>query len=128
VPVGNYNITTQKDCQGLWHGRLNRVFELAGVLCQSCLEFMVQKQKHAGALPTLTQKGASGKRRRPRVSSHFGTQTSTLELNLAKPVRPSKKFVAQASGLSITEKSSSVGITVSRKKAPSTSVGASDVV
>jgi hypothetical protein len=99
VPVGNYNITEHKVCQGLWHGRLNHVFELAGVLCQSRLEFMVQKWKPAGAMPTLAQKGALGKWRRPRVSSHFGTQTSALELKLAKPVRPSKKFIAQASGL-----------------------------
>jgi hypothetical protein len=60
------------------------------------------------------------------VSSHFGTQTSTLELSLAKPVRSSKKFVAQSSGLSIGEKASPVGIKVSRKRSSSTSVGGSD--
>jgi hypothetical protein len=60
------------------------------------------------------------------VSSHFGTQTSTLELSLAKPVRSSKKFVAQSSGLSIGEKASPVGVKVSRKRPSSTSVGGSD--
>jgi hypothetical protein len=32
--VGKYNIVEHKAYQGLQHGRLNRIFELAGVLCQ----------------------------------------------------------------------------------------------
>jgi hypothetical protein len=32
--VGNYNITERNAYKGLQHGRLNRVFELAGMLCQ----------------------------------------------------------------------------------------------
>jgi hypothetical protein len=31
--VGNYNITERNAYKGLQHGRLNRVFELAGMLC-----------------------------------------------------------------------------------------------
>jgi hypothetical protein len=31
--VSNYNITKHNAYNGLWHGRLNRVFELAGILC-----------------------------------------------------------------------------------------------
>jgi hypothetical protein len=31
---GNYNIAEHNAYKGLHHGRLNRVFELAGVLCQ----------------------------------------------------------------------------------------------
>jgi hypothetical protein len=32
--VGNYNITKHNAYKGHWHGHLNRVFELAGVLCR----------------------------------------------------------------------------------------------
>jgi hypothetical protein len=32
--VGNYCVTEHNACTGLRHGRLNRVVELAGVLCQ----------------------------------------------------------------------------------------------
>jgi hypothetical protein len=32
--MGNYNITKHNAYKGLRHGRLNQVFELAGVLCQ----------------------------------------------------------------------------------------------
>jgi hypothetical protein len=33
--VGKYNIMEHKSYQGLRHGRLNRIFELARILCQS---------------------------------------------------------------------------------------------
>jgi hypothetical protein len=32
--VGKYNIAEHKAYQGLQHGRLSRIFELAGVFCQ----------------------------------------------------------------------------------------------
>jgi hypothetical protein len=32
--VGNYNIVEHNAYQGLRYGRLNRIFELVGVLCQ----------------------------------------------------------------------------------------------
>jgi hypothetical protein len=99
VLVGNYNITEDKASQGLRHGRLNRVFKLARVFYRPRPKPMVQKRKSASAVLALAQKGASGKWRRPRVSSRSRTQTSALELNLAKPMRPSKKFVARSLGL-----------------------------
>jgi hypothetical protein len=32
--VGNYSIAEHKEYQELRYGRLNRIFELAGILCQ----------------------------------------------------------------------------------------------
>jgi hypothetical protein len=32
--VGRYNIMKHKAYQGLWHGLLNRIFELVRILCQ----------------------------------------------------------------------------------------------
>jgi hypothetical protein len=36
--VCNYNVAEHEAYQGLRHGWLNHVFELAGVLCQPCAE------------------------------------------------------------------------------------------
>jgi hypothetical protein len=41
--VGNYNMSEHNAYKGLWHGQLNRVFELAGVLCQPRSEPIVCK-------------------------------------------------------------------------------------
>jgi hypothetical protein len=41
-------------------------------------------------------------------------------------MKPSKKFVAQSSGLSATKKNSSVNVKIAGKKASSTSAGRSD--
>jgi hypothetical protein len=60
------------------------------------------------------------------VSSRSGTQTSALELDLAKLVRPSMKFVVQSSGLSITKKYSSARVMASKKRVPCTSSGGSN--
>jgi hypothetical protein len=80
--VGNYNIIEHNACQGLWHGRLNHVFELVGVLWQPRPEPMVRKHKSAGMVSAPTQKRASKKWRHPRGSSRPGTQTSVKELTL----------------------------------------------
>jgi hypothetical protein len=54
--VGNYNVTEHNTCQGLRHGQVNYVFELAGVLYQPHPEPMVWKHKSTGTLPPSTQK------------------------------------------------------------------------
>jgi hypothetical protein len=41
--VGRYNLTEHNTYQGLQHGRLNRIFELAGILCQPRPEPIVHK-------------------------------------------------------------------------------------
>jgi hypothetical protein len=46
-----YNITKHNGYKGLHHGQLNRVFELAGMLCQPRLEPIVRKWKAAVPLP-----------------------------------------------------------------------------
>jgi hypothetical protein len=81
---------------------------------------------HARVTRTRRKKRASEKWRRPRWSSCPETQTSTQELTLAKPLKSSKKFVAQPSGLSIAENASPASIKISRKKVSSTSAGGSD--
>jgi hypothetical protein len=97
------------------------------VLCQPYLEPVVQKCKSISTVSALAQKRASEKWRCPRGSSHPGTQTSAEELTLAKSLKPSKKFVAQSSGLSIAEIASPASIRIYRKKASSTSASGSDV-
>jgi hypothetical protein len=47
--VGRYNIAEHTAYQGLQHGRLNRIFELAGILCLSQPEPVVWKRKLAAA-------------------------------------------------------------------------------
>jgi hypothetical protein len=49
--VGNYNIVDHNAYEGLHHGRLNRVFELAGVFCQPRPEPIVRKRKVAALVP-----------------------------------------------------------------------------
>jgi hypothetical protein len=49
--VGNYNITEHNTYKGIRHGRLNRVFELASVVCQPHPEPIVRKQKAVVPLP-----------------------------------------------------------------------------
>jgi AmiR/NasT family two-component response regulator len=41
--VGNYNIAEQNAYKGLRHGRVNHMFELAGMLCQPRSEPLVRK-------------------------------------------------------------------------------------
>jgi hypothetical protein len=87
----------------------------------------VQKHKFVAAVPAPMPWKASEKWRCAIRSSCSRTQTSTQELSLSKPMKPSKNFVAQSSGLSITEKTSSVNIKITGKKTSSTSVGGSNV-
>jgi hypothetical protein len=106
--VSNYNITEHNTYKGLWHGQLNRVFMLAGMLCWPCPEPIVHKQKAAipllAAVPPTPETGK--KWRRAKGSSHSGDQISAHELALAKALKPSKKFSLGSSGLSLTNKAS----------------------
>jgi hypothetical protein len=43
--VGRYNITEHNAYQGLRHGRLNHIFELAGILCRPRPERIMRKHK-----------------------------------------------------------------------------------
>jgi hypothetical protein len=87
----------------------------------------VRKCKSAAAASAPVPKKVSEKRKRRGGLSHVGNQTSVQELALAKPVKASKKFIAQSSGLSIVEKTSPVDAKVVRKRMSSTSAGGSDV-
>jgi hypothetical protein len=55
--VGNYNIVEHNAYQGIRHGRLNRVFELAGELCQPHPEPIVRKQKAVAPVPPPQKTG-----------------------------------------------------------------------
>jgi hypothetical protein len=124
--VGNYNIPEHNTYKGLRHGRLNHVFELAGVLCQPHPEPIVQKHKPAVAAPAPAPRKTLEKWKHVRGLSQSGTQTSMQELALAKTVRPSKKFTIQSSWLSIAEKTSSANVKGAGKKTSSASAGGSD--
>jgi hypothetical protein len=86
----------------------------------------VQKCKSAAAVSAPIAKKVSEKRRRARGLSNSGTQTSMQELALAKPIKTSKKFVVQSSGLSIVEKAFPVGAKIAGKRTSFGSAGGSD--
>jgi hypothetical protein len=106
--VGNYNITKHNAYKGLRHRRLNQVFDLASVLCQSHPEPIVCKQKIVVSLSALVlpSQKTDQKWRRVKGSSCLGDQTSTQELALVKALKPSKKFILGSSGLSLAKKAS----------------------
>jgi hypothetical protein len=72
--VGNYNIAEHNAYKGRHHGRLNRVFKLAGVLYQPRPERIAFKRKAAVPLPPPQK--IDKKRRRARGSSSSGDPTS----------------------------------------------------
>jgi hypothetical protein len=122
--VGNYNIAKHKAYIGLCHGRLNHVFELAGLHYQPCPEpisHASRKQKVVAAAQAPAPKKATEKHKRVKGASHSGDQTYAQELALAKPKKQSKKIISQSSGLSVAEKSSSLTIKISGGKTSSTS-------
>jgi hypothetical protein len=55
--VGNYNIAEHNATKGLHHGRLNRVFELAGVLYQPRPEPIVCNWKVVALVPPPHETG-----------------------------------------------------------------------
>jgi hypothetical protein len=92
--VGNYNITEHNPYKGIWHGRLNHILDLVGLLYQPRPKPIVQKRKSSAKAPAPTPRKASKKLRREKGSSHSRTQKSAQELALARPLKTSKKFVA----------------------------------
>jgi hypothetical protein len=82
--VGNYSMMEHNACDGLCYGRLNLMFELAGVLCQLRPEPVAhapRKWKAATATQAPAPKKATKKRKHPKlapkkVSSRSGDQTS----------------------------------------------------
>jgi hypothetical protein len=101
--VGNYNIVEHNAYQGLRHGRLNRIFELVGVLCQPRPEPITQKHKSAATGVALEPRKTFRKRGRGRRSSHSVTQTSAQEFALAKPLKRSTKMTStSAAGSGVT--------------------------
>jgi hypothetical protein len=78
----------------------------------------VRKCKSAIAAPDLVLEKASEKWKHRGGSSHSGIQTSMQELALAKPVKASKKIVAQSSRLSIAKKTYPADAKVVRKGCP----------
>jgi hypothetical protein len=70
----------------------------------------------------------SGKCGHGRKSFDSGTQTSALELALAKPMKRNNKFVTKSSRLSIAEKATDVTIKIVSKKMYSASAGGSSMI
>jgi hypothetical protein len=126
--AGNYNVAEHNAYQVLQHGWLNHVFELAGVLCQPWPEPIVQKHKPAAATPAPPTRKTSGKRGRGRKSFDSGTQTSMLEVALAKPVKRSNKFIVKSFGLNVVKKATAATVMIADKKTHSASVGGNNVI
>jgi hypothetical protein len=126
--AGNYNVAEHNAYQGLQHGWLNHVFELAGVLCQPWPEPIVQKHKPAAATPAPPPRKTSGKWGRGRKSFDSGTQTSMLEVALAKPVKHSNKFIVKSFGLSVVKKVTVATVMIADKKTHSASVGGNNMI
>jgi hypothetical protein len=95
--VARYNIMEHNAYQGLQHGRLNRIFELARILCQPCPKPVVRKHKSAAAGMTSTLRKTSGRCGHSRRSSRSEGQTSAQGLALAKALKPNKKFAVKTS-------------------------------
>jgi hypothetical protein len=84
-----------------------------------------RKQKVAAAVQAPALKKATEKCKCPKGSSRSMGQMSAQELALTKPLKESKKFISQSSGLSVTEKSSSTTIKITGGKTSSSSTGGS---
>jgi hypothetical protein len=85
----------------------------------------VQKCKSAAIGMAPAPRKASRKWGAGRRSSHYGTQTSTQELALAKPLKHSMNFATKSSRLSPAEKASITGVEAASKKMSSTSAARS---
>jgi hypothetical protein len=116
--VGRYILVEHRAYRELHHGRVNRVFELAGFLCQPRPEpaECKCKMKSSVAAAALAAKKISGKRGCGKKSGYTKTHTSSQELTLAKPLGRGNKFSAKSSGLCIVEKASLVGIDAASSK------------
>jgi hypothetical protein len=59
----------------------------------------MEKRKSTTVVTASTPRKTSRKHGRGRKSNHYEAQTSAQELAMAKPVKPTKKFVVASSGL-----------------------------
>jgi hypothetical protein len=123
--VGKYNVAEYNAYQGLRHGRLNHVFELAEVLYLPRPEPFVRKCKPAAMAPAPPSRKAFGKHGRGRKSFLFGIQTFMQELTLAKPMKHSNKFVVKSSRLTVAEKATVVTVKIAGKETCFASAGGS---
>jgi hypothetical protein len=115
--VGNYSSSKHRTCsKELRYGRLNHVFELAGVSYQPHLEpiahMMKRRQAATAVVEALTSRKTSGGKKWKKASSRSGDKTAKQETMQAKALKASKKFSVQKSevhpsGLSVGEKASS---------------------
>jgi hypothetical protein len=111
--VGKYNVLEHNAYTKLRHGQLNRVFELAGMLCQPHLEpIPIKRKATATSLASALQK-TDQKWRCTKVLFHSGDQTSAQKLALAKALKPSRKFSLGSSGLSLSKKATTAKVKTS---------------
>jgi hypothetical protein len=83
---------------------------LAGILCPPRRELAARKRKSSAATGAASlPRKTSGKRGHGRRSSRSMGQTSAQELTLAKPMKPSKKFVVKDGAAGKKTLSTSVG-------------------
>jgi hypothetical protein len=82
-----------------------------------------RKQKVVAAVQAPVPNKATEKRKCMKGSSRSGHQTSAQELALAKPLKQSRKFSSQSSGLSIIEKLPPRMLKLAGGKTSSTSAG-----
>jgi hypothetical protein len=89
------------------------------VLCQPCPDPIARasrKWKAAAAVPVLVPKKATKKWKHVKGSSSSGDQNSAQELALTKPLKQSREFSSQSSGVSILEKTSYPNVRTSSGK------------
>jgi hypothetical protein len=115
--VGNYNITEHNACTG------GLIVCLSWWVCsaspvQSPLPVLQGNKRLLCDVGSGIEESYRRRRKRLKGSSRSRDQTSAQELALAKPMKQRKKIISQSSGLSATEKSSSVTVKITREKHP----------
>jgi hypothetical protein len=89
--VGNYSTMEHKSCMvQLWHGRLNRVLELADVRCRPRPELIAKKYHAAVALAQAPSPQKVDRKKRRKASFCLGGATSEQEGIVVKPVKLGK--------------------------------------
>jgi hypothetical protein len=74
VLVGTYSLTEHKSCMTqLRYGRLNRVFELAGVACRSRAEALARKRGCVAATAQAPSARAVSRKSKRRLRPTWGT-------------------------------------------------------
>jgi hypothetical protein len=83
----------QNAYQGIQHWRLNRIFKLAGILCQPHPEPVVRQCKSATTGTASVLRKTSRRRGHGRSLSRSDAQTSAQELALAKALKPRRNLL-----------------------------------